>query len=153
MSHSPVQEAIRTALLAERDAMYFYLRAARQASDGRVRSLFERLAAEERQHLESFCQIYLGEDIDPAELFSERHSVAWLDDLDADMSSDLTDQQALELALKKEALLEESLRRQAARSIDLNARRVYEANADATALHKDAIAAELNRLQKLTRDH
>ncbi len=152
MSHSPVQEAVRTALLAERDAMYFYLRAARQASDGRVRALFERLAQEERRHLESFCHIYLGEDIVTPELFTGQAGAGWFGELEPEAGANLTDLQALELALKKEALLEENLRRQAARSIDPQARRVYEANADATALHREAIANELKRLRALKRD-
>jgi rubrerythrin len=148
MSMTPAQRAVLEALQAERDAMYFYLRAARYAKNGRARRIFEKLATEERQHVEYFFEVYHGAEIpDLGQFLDSVQATPWLDDLEELISTNGDDLLALELALRKEQNLEIHLRRTAETIADPQVRRVYEVNADSTHQHYQAIAAELERLR------
>lgn len=153
MSMTPAQRAVLEALQAERDAMYFYLRAARYAKDGRARRVFEKLAAEERQHVEYFYEVYHGAEIPDLDRFLDSvQESSWLVELEDLISAKGNDLQALELAMTKEQKLEIHLRRTAETIIDPMVRRVYEVNADSTHQHYLAIEAELIRLKAEARD-
>ena len=52
------RDAMRIAIATERSGFEFYLRAARAASDGHVRTVFQRLADDEREHLAVVEQRY-----------------------------------------------------------------------------------------------
>lgn len=140
-----VLDAIRT----ERHAMYFYLRAAQRVRDPGAREVFERLAAEEREHLECFLEIYRGQEIpyfkELLDVFPEQVS-EWWDELEGLLQDDFDDRMALQLALMKEKHLERQLRLTAADIEDPTIRSVYLVNADSTQQHFQALQEEYLRL-------
>jgi len=146
------QDSTRAALLesirTERAAMYFYLRAAREATDGRARRIFEKLAADERQHVEWFLDTYGWGDIDDLQAYLERgrdEANPWIDEMEISPAAKDSDLGALEFALHKEEELERQLRQHSATLNDPQLRLVYEVNADSTRQHYEAIRAELQR--------
>ncbi|PNU18701.1 hypothetical protein C2E25_16290 [Geothermobacter hydrogeniphilus] len=146
---SATQQALLDAVRTERDAMYFYLRAARTARDGRARRVFNNLAEDERRHIEWFLETCSGNDLPDLQTCLDRgrnEANGWLEELENTYAADSTDLAALELAMRKEEELEQHLRRQAAKQTDLQIKRVYLANADATHQHYETIRAELQRL-------
>lgn len=143
------QQALLDAVRTERDAMYFYLRAAHAANDGRARRVFEKLAAEERQHVEWFLETYAGEDIPDLQVYLDQGrdgDNSWLEELEETLAGEGSDLEALDLAMRKEEQLERQLRQQSASLTDPQLRRVYEVNADSTHQHYQTIRAELLRL-------
>jgi len=139
-----ILEAIRT----EKQAMYFYQRAALRMQDPAARKIFERLAAEEREHLDCFFEIYRGAEIPDLSAFLDNTEDArnWLNELDSLCSANFSDCDALRLAMLKELNLERELRETAVLIADPAARTVYEVNADSTRQHYLAIRDELRRL-------
>lgn len=139
-----ILEAIRT----ERQAMYFYQRTALRMQDPEAKSVFERLAQDEREHLECFYEVYRGAEIpDLNELLgNDEEAQGWLQEL-ADLCNDrFSDCDALRLAMLKELNLERDLRDAARKIKDPAARTVYEVNADSTRQHYLAIRGEYERL-------
>jgi len=140
--------AILAAMRTEKQAMYFYQRAALRMRDPAARKIFERLAVEEREHLDCFYEIYRGADIpDSSELLAASEEAhGWLDELDSICNGRFSDCDALRLAMLKELNLERDLRETASQITDPAARTVYEVNADSTRQHYLAIRSEYRRL-------
>ncbi len=66
-----LKDAVRTAMIAELDAISFYLQIARKAKDERVRKVFEDVAREEAEHFGEFLELL--KELDPSleDLISE----------------------------------------------------------------------------------
>ena len=60
---SNITDAIKRSMLTEKSAMDFYVSCAARMENVAARKTFELLAREEREHAESFFQIYDGDDI------------------------------------------------------------------------------------------
>lgn len=56
-----VEAAFIKAISIENQSLNFYRTMALKAGDERTRKIFERLAAEESEHLKSFCSVYPGD--------------------------------------------------------------------------------------------
>ena len=57
LSREELIEAVRLALMAELDAINFYLQVARRADDPLVRRVFEDVAREEKTHVGEFLEL------------------------------------------------------------------------------------------------
>jgi len=148
MSDKRIWNAVIDAIKTERDAMYFYQRAALRMRDKQARKTFLRLANDEREHAESFLEIYQGDQIpDLAEhLQDQDHDSEWMLELEGLLDSGFDDIQALQLAMLKERHLERQLRKLAATIDDPMIRNVYQVNADSTRQHYGIIETEYKRL-------
>ena len=59
-----LKDAVRLAMIAELDAISFYLQVARKARDERVRKVFEDVAKEEAEHFGEFVRLL--RELDPS---------------------------------------------------------------------------------------
>ena len=59
-----LKDAVRLAMIAELDAISFYLQIARKAKDERVRKVFEDVAREEAEHFGEFVRLL--KELDPS---------------------------------------------------------------------------------------
>jgi len=149
-----IEEALKRAIQTEKNAMDFYRRGARFMRDPGAKRVFELLAREEREHAETFYNVYPGGDIADFPAFMERdpeEAAGWLADLGADLAN-LDERKALQVALDKEQKLEESLREMAARIDDPQVRAVYEENARSTHNHYLLIESEYARLMGMVHE-
>ncbi len=144
-----VQEAIRRSLQTEKNAMLFYQYGARQFTDAAAKRTFELLAREEREHAGHFHRIYPGDDIPSLDEFlaiPADDESTWIAAAHKVCGTDVTEQKALEVALKKEQQLEEALQQVAIRMEDPEVRAVYELNVRETHNHYLIIEAEYARI-------
>lgn len=102
-----MQEAVRVAIVTEKNSFDFYRSAAAQVQNSNVRRLCERLANEEARHLELFLAHYPGSEFGdlqsllaaPPHLTSPLHRA-----LLTGMAGSTGEKEALELALQEEEL-------------------------------------------------
>jgi rubrerythrin len=102
-----MQEAMRVAIVTEKNSFDFYRSAAAQVQNSNVRRLCERLADEEARHLELFLAHYPGSEFgdlqrllaDPPHLTSPMHRA-----LLSGMTGSTGEKEALKLALQEEEL-------------------------------------------------
>jgi len=149
-----LEEALKRAIQTEKNAMDFYRRGARHMRDPGAKRVFELLAREEREHAETFYNVYPGTEIADLQAFMEREPEAasgWLAELGANLA-DLDERKALQVALDKEQKLEQSLREMAARIDDPKVRAVYEENARSTRNHYLLIESEYARLMGMVHE-
>jgi len=133
-----VQQAIRAAMLAEKDAMDFYRQVARKIPDPEAACRFAQLAREERQHAYTFFNIYRGGDIPSFEAFiAEPPDPAsdWWTALRRLETEGFDERAALRLAVERERALEKSLRETAEIIENPQVRFIYLANANSTHNH------------------
>ncbi len=107
-----VQEAVRSSLQTEKDAMDFYRLSALKMQDPESRRVFTVLEGEEREHAGFFYTIYSGTDIPSLDAFLDqppRHESDWLSELNRIIDTGFNEKKALELAMHKEKQLEEVL--------------------------------------------
>jgi len=148
MSEQRIWSAVVDAIKAERNAMYFYQRAALRMHDKRARAIFLKLAEDERDHAECFLEIYQGAEIPDLteQLQGQDTDSEWMLELEGLLDGGFDDVQALQLAMLKEKHLERQLRQVAGTISDPAIRTVYEVNADSTRQHFVLIETEYQRL-------
>jgi len=149
-----LEEALKRAIQTEKNAMDFYRRGAGKMRDAGAKRVFELLAREEREHAETFYQVYPGEEIADFQAFmavDPEEGAGWLADLGAELA-ELDERKALQVALDKEQKLEQSLREMAARIDDPQVRAVYEENARSTHNHYLLIESEYARLMGMVHE-
>lgn len=148
MENITAQEAIKRSIQTEKNAMDFYRIGAKHMKNIDARKTFELLAREEREHAQEFYDSYPGDDLPEFEILisaePEQH-VDWLSDLNKRLMGDFNDRQAMELAMEKEQLLEEHLRKMAARFDDPAVKAVFVKNAESTHKHYLLIESEYAR--------
>ena len=145
MDRIELQQAIKSSMQTEKDAMDYYRFGAERMPDDKARATFELLAREERQHAESFYRIYPGTDIPSFEAFMSTPpdtASPWWQMLQTLLVQDFDERKALELAIEQEEALEQELRAMAARIGDPEVARVYLANASSTHHHLEIIENE-----------
>jgi len=155
MDNLTPQEAVKRSIQTEKNAMDFYRLGARHMKNSDARKTFELLAREEREHAEEFYEIYRGSDIPDFEAFisaEPNNQVDWLSDLNKKLMGNFTDRQAMELAMEKEQLLEEHLRKMAKRFDDPEVRAVFLKNAESTHNHYLLIESEYARLMGMVHE-
>jgi len=154
MPEITIEDAVKRAIQTEKNAMDFYRRGAGYMKDPGAKKVFELLAREEREHAETFYQVYPGKDIDDFSAFMDADPAeksGWFADLGLELT-ELDERKAMLVALEKEKKLEESLRETATRIKDAAVRAVYEDNARSTHHHYLLIESEYARLMGMVHE-
>ena len=150
---SNITDAIKRSMLTEKSAMDFYVSCAARMENVAARKTFELLAREEREHAESFFQIYDGDDIKSFDEFMALESDSeWLNELEKLALPNLTERKAMELAMEKEQLLEKHLRAMAEKMDDPDIKAVFESNAKSTHNHYVLIESEYARIMGMVHE-
>ena len=150
---SKITDAIKRSMLTEKSAMDFYASCAARMENTAARKTFELLASEEREHAESFFQIYDGDDMGTFDEFmASKGDSDWLNDLEKLALPNMDERKALELAMEKEQLLEKHLRAMAEKIDDPDVKAVYEANAKSTHNHYVIIESEYAHLMGMVHE-
>ncbi len=142
---SAIQEAIKSSLQTEKNAMNFYRMAAGHMQRPQARKLFELLASEEREHARHFYDLYKGSDLPPFEQFMDQslqEDKNYLLEQEKVLLADLRIRKAMELAMEKEKNLENQLQKLAEKITDEEVRRIYLDNAESTRRHFLMIESE-----------
>jgi rubrerythrin len=157
MNKAEVKEALARSVQTEKNAMNFYLAAAKHLKQEDARKTFALLAKEEREHARQFFDKCLCPELLPAS-FDEFIDTPpepgndWLSDLDKALLEGLNDRKAMELAMDKEQRLAESLHALAAKIEDPEVRAVFEENATSTEQHYILIESEYARLMGMVHE-
>ncbi len=150
---SNITDAIKRSILTEKSAMDFYISCAARMKNEAARKTFELLAREEREHAESFFQIYDGDDIGSFDEFMALDSDSeWLNELEKLALPNLTERKAMELAMEKEQLLEKHLRAMAEKMDNPDVKAVFESNAKSTHNHYVLIESEYARMMGMVHE-
>lgn len=155
LTDSAIQEAIKSSLQTEKNAMNFYRMAAGHMQRPQAIQLFELLAGEEREHARHFYDLYKGHDLPPFEQFmdrSVRQDLEYIQEQEKTLLADLRVRKAMELAMEKEEELEKELRSLAARIADEEVRSIYLDNAESTRRHYLMIESEYARLMAMVHE-
>lgn len=140
-----MQEALRLAIETEKAVMCFYKRAAKVSKDERVCKLFNLLADEERDHAGHFFKLYKGADLGDFKEYMEKKAdfeSVMLHHLKKEITPDLTERKAMEIALKEEEDLAKNLTLTAKRIVDPSVRAVFDRMAKETLNHFAIIESE-----------
>jgi rubrerythrin len=150
-----IQEAIKRSIQTEKNAMNFYQLGAQKMNNPDARRTFELLAKEEREHASQFYKIYQGTDIPSLDAFLDSapdNESSWISTISRLISSDFSEQKALELAMEREKNLEKSLLEAAAKIDAPEVKAVYELNAKETQHHYQLIESEYARLMGMVHE-
>lgn len=150
-----IQEAIKRSIQTEKNAMNFYQLGSKQMKNPDAKRVFEVLAKEEREHAAQFYKIYGGSEIPSLELFLDAapdNESSWVSTISRLISSDFTEQKALEAAMEREKMLEKALLEMAVAVEDPAIRAVYELNAKETRNHYILIESEYARLMGMVHE-
>lgn len=149
------EEAVRRSIQTEKNAMNFYLLAARYFKDPDAKRIFETLAREEREHAGQFYRIYTGRDIASFDQFMDEepdNQSSWHSSLKKLIDDSFDEKKALELAMDKEKRLEEALLESASKIEDASVRSIFELNARETHNHYLMIESEYARLMGMVHE-
>ncbi|NTV50848.1 MAG: ferritin family protein [Geobacteraceae bacterium] len=150
-----VQEAIKRSIQTEKNAMNFYQLGAQKMTNPDARRTFELLAKEEREHASHFYKIYQGNDIPSLEAFLDSppdNESSWVSTIARLISSDFSEQKALELAMEREKNLEDALLETASKIDAPEIKAVYELNAKETHHHYQVIESEYARMMGMVHE-
>ena len=150
-----VQEAIKRSIQTEKNAMNFYQLGAQKMKNPDARRTFELLAKEEREHASQFYKIYQGTDIPSLDAFLDSapdNESSWISTISRLISSDFSEQKALELAMEREKNLEEALLETASKINIPEIKAVFELNATETHHHYELIESEYARLMGMVHE-
>jgi rubrerythrin len=142
-------------LMTRKTLYHFYHQAAEQGKNRSGRVVFERLAEETRSNLKSFFHLYQGVDFGSFDQFMQSvpfHDSTLLNALKGDLSPDIHNRRARELALREEESLEQMLRMTAARVIDPVARQTLERAANETRAHLALIESEYAHTMRMVHE-
>ncbi len=150
---SSTTDAIKRSILTEKSAMDFYTICASHMKNEQARKTFELLAREEREHAESFFNIYDGDDIGTFDQFMQTETDSdWLSEIEKAALPNMDERKAMEFAMEKELQLEKHLRQMAEKVDDPDIKAVYEANAQSTHNHYVLIESEYARLMGMVHE-
>lgn len=155
MPDSAIQEAIKSSLQTEKNAMNFYRMAAGHMQRPQARQLFELLASEEREHARHFYDLYKGNDLPPFEQFMDQslqEDKNYLHEQEKVLLADLRIRKAMELAMEKEKALENQLQSLAEKITDEEVRLIYLDNAESTRRHFLMIESEYAHLMGMVHE-
>lgn len=140
-----IQEAIKRSILVDKCARDFYRLGSKHMNDGQAKKTFELLASEKEEHAKRFYAIYEGTDIPDFEAFmavDPNTDLDWLNDKEKALMKDMDERHALELAMSKSQILENSLRDVASKIADSQVKEVFLKNADAAQHHYQLIESQ-----------
>jgi rubrerythrin len=149
------RDALRIAIATERGGLEFYNRAASLTSDPRGRGVFQRLAAEEREHLSTLETRYrelLAEDPQlesrPAFLFFKGAASGLFAEGTEKLRSGVDDLQALLIGIKCERGSHKFFKRYGERFEDSEGKRIFLEFADEERAHLDLLIREFRALRE-----
>jgi len=149
------RDALRMAIATERSGLEFYTRAARLTKDRRGRTVFQRLAEEEKEHLgtlERRYQTLLAKDPQlesrPTFLFFKGAASNLFAAGAEELSKGVDDQQALRIGIKCERGSHEFFKRYGERFEDSEGKQVFLEFADEERAHRDLLVREYNKLRE-----
>lgn len=152
------RDALRIAIATERSGLAFYTRAAAMTHDPRGRSVFERLAAEEQEHLRTLERRYrdLGAtdpDLEarPTFLFFKGAASGLFAEGSDRLRKGVDDQQALLIGIKCERGSHKFFRRYGERFEDSEGKRIFLEFAEEERAHLDLLVREYRSLQERQR--
>jgi Fur family transcriptional regulator, ferric uptake regulator len=148
------RDALRMAIATERSGLDFYTRAAGLTKDARGRTVFERLAAEEREHLATLQKRYRGLMAQDAQLENRptflffKGAASGLFAAGADqLRKGVNDEQALLIGIKCERGSHEFFKRYGERFEDSEGKQVFLEFADEERAHFDLLVREYRALR------
>jgi rubrerythrin len=150
-----IQEAIKRSIQTEKNAMNFYQLGAEKMDNPDARRTFELLAKEEREHAAHFYSIYDRSEIPSLDAFLDEapdNESSWVSTINRLISSDFSEQKAMELAMEREQNLEEALLETAAKIDIPEIKAVYNLNAKETHHHYELIESEYARLMGMVHE-
>jgi Fur family ferric uptake transcriptional regulator len=143
------RDALRIAIATERSGLEFYTRAAARTKDARGRSVFQKLAAEEREHLATLEQRYrdlLATDPTlesrPTFLFFKGAANGLFDEGAAKLTKGVDDQQALLIGIKCERGSHKFFKRYGERFEDSQGKQIFLEFAAEERQHLDMLIRE-----------
>jgi Fur family ferric uptake transcriptional regulator len=149
------RDALRIAIATERSGLEFYTRAAGLTTDPRGRTVFQRLAAEEREHLATLEARYrelLGEDPQlesrPTFLFFKGAAAGLFAEGAEKLRKGVDDQQALLIGIKCERGSHKFFKRYGERFEDSEGKRIFLEFADEEKAHLDLLIGEYRALRE-----
>ena len=148
MQDIELNQALRKMLQAELEAMRYYQQASRFIKDEAASYHFNLLAQEELEHARTFYAVYPGDKL-PAfdELVKSMSSQnAALGAIDPQLMGRLNERTALQLAMKMEEEVANSLQRLLGEVSSPAARAVIEENIDSTLGHLELISEDYQRI-------
>ena len=148
MNDRELRQALRKMLRSELEAMRYYQQASRYMQDEAAIYHFNLLAQEELEHARSFYEVYPGDDLPPfvdlVKQTSEQSTV--MEHIDQDLMARLDESRALQLALKMEAAVVDSLKAMLPQLQSPAARTCVEKNIESTEGHLEVIQEDYLRL-------
>jgi Fur family ferric uptake transcriptional regulator len=149
------RDALRIAIATERSGLAFYSRAAGLTTDARGRDIFQRLAAEERDHLATLEKRYgelLAEDpaieAQPTFLFFKAAAAGLFAQGEEKLRGGVDDLQALLIGIKCERGSHRFFRRYGERFEDSEGKRIFLEFADEERAHLDLLMGEYRSLRE-----
>jgi len=147
-----LQEAVRVAIVTEKNCLDFYRSAAAKVRDGSVRRLFERFTDDLARRLELFLGHYPGSEFGdlhdmlagPPNLHNPRHRA-----LQPDMAEIIGEKEALELALQEEELCSEYYSVLEATIREPAVHAVFRVAMDETLRHTQVLREEYRNIMKM----
>jgi len=156
--HVFARDALRIAIATERSGLEFYTRAASQTKDARGRAVFQKLAAEEREHLSTLEQRYrqlLASDPTlesrPTFLFFKGAANGLFDEGAAKLTKGINDQQALLIGIKCERGSHKFFKRYGERFEDSQGKQIFLEFAAEEREHLDLLIHEYRALTERQR--
>jgi Fur family ferric uptake transcriptional regulator len=148
------RDALRMAIATERSGLEFYTRAAAMTKDSRGRTVFERLAGEEREHLSTLEKRYrelMAQDPQlegrPTFLFFKGAASGLFAAGADELRKGVNDQQALLIGIKCERGSHEFFKRYGERFEDSEGKQVFLEFADEERAHRDLLIREYRALR------
>jgi Fur family ferric uptake transcriptional regulator len=149
------RDALRMAIATERSGLEFYTRAAAMTKDRRGRTVFQRLAEEEKEHLGTLQQRYqalLAKDPQlesrPTFLFFKGAASSLFASGAAELTKGVDDLQALRIGIKCERGSHEFFKKYGERFEDSEGKQVFLEFADEERDHRDLLIREYNKLRE-----
>jgi Fur family ferric uptake transcriptional regulator len=149
------RDALRIAIATERSGLEFYTRAASRTKDSRGRTVFHKLAAEEREHLATLERRYrdlIATDPDlearPTFLFFKGAANGLFDEGAAKLRKGVNDQQALLIGIKCERSSHNFFKRYGERFEDSQGKQIFLEFAGEEREHLDLLIREYRMLTK-----
>lgn len=148
MRNQELEQMLREMLQTELEAMDYYQQASRYMQDEGAIFHFNLLAQEELEHARTFYDVYPGDDLPEfEELVSQVQEQQTADKLiDPQLMGRLTEQNALQLAMKMEQTVADQLQKNLKEAGSPSARVVIEQNIASTLDHLDLIKDDYRRL-------
>jgi Fur family ferric uptake transcriptional regulator len=149
------RDALRVAIATERSGLEFYTRAAGHTSDARGRSVFQKLAAEEHEHLGTLQKRYaelLAQDPQletrPTFLFFKGAAQGIFAEGTEKLRKGVDDQQALLIGIRCERRSHQFFKRYGERFEDSEGKQVFLEFADEEKVHLDLLIREYRALRE-----